>query len=143
MKNMTNSKRPAQRWFNIADVLIVIIALAMLAGAAVLFLFPDSDMVKEYTPVNVTLLISVDDSQADTLAELEDKDRIYCDGTDMGFVITKDLGNGTVLLDVNIQYSDGVYYIGEAPLRVNGSVTVETKLVRLEGTVIQILNKEG
>lgn len=143
MRSINSNKGQTQHWFNVADILIVIIALAMLTGAAILFLFPDSDMVKEYVSVNATLLVSVEEAHTGALESLNDKDRIYTNNADTGFVVTKDMGNGTVLLDVNMQFSDGVYYLGGSPLRVNGSITVETKLIKLEGTVMQIMNKEG
>ena len=53
--NFTENKR--SRWFTVADALIIVVALLLLVGAALLFLMPNLEK-NETNKVKVTLQIN-------------------------------------------------------------------------------------
>lgn len=137
--NFTDNKR--SRWFTVADALIIVIALLLIVGAALLFLMPTLNKGDAET-TKVSLQISFSSEQQSGVATIEDNIQIYNNGKEVGTVVRKTPDNRTVYAELNLAFNDGVYYLNGNPLRINGEFVLETKTQSLTGRIVDI-RKEG
>lgn len=137
--NFTENKR--SRWFTVADALIIVVALLLLVGAALLFLMPNLEK-NETNKVKVTLQINFEQEYQGKIASLNDNIPVFSGDEEIGTMVRRTPDNLTVYADMSLVYEDGIYYYNDAPLRINGSFVLETKLDKMCGRIVDI-QKEG
>ncbi|MBQ3195545.1 MAG: hypothetical protein IJB65_03665 [Clostridia bacterium] len=137
--NFTENKR--SRWFTVADALIIVVALLLLVGAALLFLMPNLEK-NETNKVKVTLQINFEQEYQGKIASLNDNIPVFSGDEEIGTMVRRTPDNLTVYADMSLVYEDGIYYYNGAPLRINGSFVLETKLDKICGRIVDI-QKEG
>ncbi len=121
-------------WFTVADAFIMLIAIGLIAGAAFLFLMPNIEQ-SNYENVTVILQIDFDEKYEEKVFVLEEKEPVYFNDEEIGFIVRKTPDNRTVYAKVDLRYSEGVYYLNDTPLRINGSFELETKLDSCTGNL--------
>ncbi len=137
--SFTDNKR--SRWFTVADALIIVIALLLLVGAALLFLMPNLKD-NEINTVTATLQISFDETQTENISNLEGNVPLFYGDKEIGIIVRKTPDNRTVYAELKLIYENGVFYLEEEPLRINGEFVMETKTQSLTGRIVDI-QKEG
>ena len=138
---MSFTDNTRSRWFTVADALIIVIALLLLVGAALLFLMPNMKD-NENNTVTATVQISFDETQTDNISLLEGNLPLFANGKEIGIIARKTPDNRTVYAEIELVYEKGVYYVDGTPLRINGEFVMETKTQSLTGRIVDI-QKEG
>lgn len=133
---MSKTYNEKKHWFTAADVLITIIVLALVAGAVVLFLFPDNtESSAETVQASIQLLLP------EKPIGIVKGDKLFYNDAEIGKVSRID--DSRVTVQVSIQTDDGVYLLGGEPVRINGDFVLETRLRRVTGVIESIIQEGG
>lgn len=124
-------------WFTAADALIVIIVVGLLVTSAVLFLFPKEEE-KSAVAVKATIAVYVEEE----LSGIKENDTLFFGEDAIGVVQKIDKLSNYVIASIDVEKDDGVYVLDDTPIRINGTFTLETRLCRYTGTVIDIGDRE-
>lgn len=124
-------------WFTAADALIVVIVLGLLITSAVMFLLSTEE---EQTAKSVKATIAV--YVEEELKGISENDTLFYGETEIGEVQKIDKLSNYVIASIEVEKDDGVYVLDGTPIRINGSFTLETRLCRYNGTVIDIGDRE-
>ncbi len=134
---MSRTNKGGKRWFTAADVLITVIVIALAAGSAVLFLFPDQEEITA-VPVETTMVIHLHE----TPVGFSVGDKLFNGDNEIGTVSKIDKSANNLIIHATLDKDGGVYMLNGKPVRVNGSFVLETRLRRAEG-VIESIGERG
>ncbi len=130
-----------KHWFTVADALILIVVVALLVGSAVIFLFPREEK-STAVPVQASLMVYVENCTEEELARINENEKLFLGEETIGTVQLVDNSANYVVVLVDMEKDEGVYYLDGKPVRVNGVFTLETRLCKFDGVVKSIGDKE-
>lgn len=126
-----------KHWFTVADALILVVVVALLVGSAVIFLFPREEKTTA-VPVQASIIVYTEEG----VDRISEEEKLFLGEEAIGTVQLVDKSANYVVILVDAEKDEGVYYLGGNPIRINGTFTLETRLCKLNGVVKSIGDKE-